>query len=600
MRHSNHLIASLSIVISSLISITTGVLGILIICHNSLNNNIKIPLVVLVAGLLLEIIALPLSFVNIYIISLITSASSFITLGAGLSFIHFALFKSLDIHLLQVTLFEPFFLLLFSTVLLKGFTISTTSFHHSTLFTEDFNNLEDEGQIPRGKLKTLEDRYISMKPSSATLVDHSRMEDRFGRSRSLLSAKPSISSFAAFENFDTKKSPIIDYSIKKLSVINQSTSSANISQSSKVTADNNGTDLSECPSTTPTLPRFIDSSQDKNVILERDALNRIPTALLPPHLKSQEKPIRRSNSLFEKPTLSRLNFQTNFSPIAMTRDALIQEIPRAHTFQDIQPFSNDHGKINTITLENWEAHQESYKKQTNLMAPFQPTLPFKGSDFLKKEDLSLEIENEDQISINSTNEALKFLEGAKHSNDDHIFQTAMTDKTQSTIHLDTLDHNTNKPKSHSPHKSSIFRSHSQKSSITSIIPLKLSASVPTSPKKKSPHKSSPSKMLQIKNLSLSNIVFDEKYDEAIPDLSYVHELQRSPKKRSKSLSKKELKTPNKDTPLDYLTPTNFTTTPESIHSQRSIFPSDVIGEYDREKWKTMERLNLIKDGISIG
>ncbi|ODV73978.1 uncharacterized protein CYBJADRAFT_167375 [Cyberlindnera jadinii NRRL Y-1542] len=43
------------------------------------------------------------------------------------------------------------------------------------------------------------------------------------------------------------------------------------------------------------------------------------------------------------------------------------------------------------------------------------------------------------------------------------------------------------------------------------------------------------------------------------------------------------------------TSTGTHNSPGSCSSTQSVFPHEVIGEYDKEKWKTMVRLNMVSD-----
>jgi hypothetical protein len=376
----------------------------------------------------------------------------------------------------------------------------------------------------------------------------------------------------------------------------------------------------------------------KNLLNERDAIKRIPSVLLPPHLRPQEKKTTFSNfpmSQEQTPKLrSPATFQSECSHISHSQsfsdyrrdsipeEGIIEQIPRSITVQELMLGRPDPSKVGlrTISLEDWERRGEWLEQHEKFKTPSYSYLPYQGPSVYNKALIAEESDkftladiDADKIdsslsdhghsinpdSENSTEEALKYVENAQDVKGD--FYEGGIDQSYSTLHLEEMYNDQSsvyRTKTHSPQKS-MFRAHSQKSSVSSFTFKGFSASVPSSPKKRRrSNKSSPKKNI-MKNHSLSSIVFKYDEEEAVPNFSYVHELQSSPSRRITSMINLEntkpgiLETPTKAFKSESKK-TGSPTTPESNHSNAS-FPSEVIGQYDKEKWKTLQRLNMVQN-----
>jgi hypothetical protein len=258
-------------------------------------------------------------------------------------------------------------------------------------------------------------------------------------------------------------------------------------------------------------------------------------------------------------------------------ESLMQKIPRAATMSVIPLFKDNQG-MKTLTLEDYEKNYEEIQQHAMTSTSFHHSSQIEPYERSHPSSLNMsDVASISEEAEDSTEEALKYLEGAQDANEEDL-KTAM-DQTAGDLNLERMKTPSTLvlSKSNSPQKS-IF-AHSRKNSSISFKGV-MSPSTGSSPKRRTSLRGSPRK-LGLKNLSLSSIVYKEPDDT--PNFSYVHELQSSPKKTSRVTPRKE--------PLG-----DKSNTPESTHSGKSVFPTEVIGEYDKEKWKTMVRLQLVGAG----
>lgn len=604
------------------LSIATAVISILILKQKT-HDLSRSSIISLITGELLSVLSLPLLLFNsktaLWGLFTLGGLSTALSLGAGLALIN-NLISSNIVGNMNPKLLTSLLSLIVSSQLLHGLSLST---HLHSI--QDFSHLFITEQ-EKHDIDSLKEKVVTLKASAATLVEsrktsgnqesvvnhqsiHSKNNQNseqqssiFQSTKSRFSSKVSLNSSNDVNK--SNKLSIPSYSIKKLSMINQSSSSTNISiaQSHQPTIET---------TTTPIDTNFKSALTAKNLILERDALRRIPSALLPPHLKPQTKQEQQQQSSKPQPSLMIKTSQSQSNLTHGTlKENIPESIPRAATFSNIftnPPFELNNG-MTTITPTDYENSYENFQFN-QLRAPIEPSKrlmksahfgEFSSAEEEGEDKFSLSEDEEDVISNNgsevsnkSTEEALKFVQDA-HEKGSNEFIRDVIDQSKSTLQLERVTTPTTltKSKSHSPHKS-IFKSHhNRKDSSTSVSFKNFSVSMPSSPRRKSIINSP--KKLRIKNLSLSSIVFKDT-EEELPNLSYVHELQSSPsKKRRASVV---TTTPTKNKHFDNILAEKSNTTPESNwseNSHKSVFPSEVIGEYDKEKWKTMERLHLVK------
>lgn len=653
---------------SIILSIATAVIGIIILILKNPGHGLSLgSTIALIIGELLAVFSLPFLLLksrsSLWVLIPLNIISSALSLGAGLSLINFLITSAPSSINTDPKWIISLLALFISSQFFHGLSIS--NYIHTF---QNFRHMIAEEQ-DKDDIENLREKVISLKASAATLVesrkasgnqesvsrannddningknDKDQLSSLFQSTKSRFNSKVSLG--PSSENINKVYQPnlIQSYSIKKLSMINQSCSSTNISLAQ-----------SRHPSFVSNSDPADSSSKEaqiaKNLSLERDALRRIPSALLPPHLKPQPKQQLLSSQeqslpphSFSQPNLvlyknhrSQSNLYNYGESVPSLRETIPESIPRAATFNNLFAASNtqhDNG-IKTITPTDYEKSYEDFQFH-QLRGPLEPSKRFQKSahfgDFDPTDDedeLSVSQGDADNdmdeeaieddvvsdISNQSTEDALKFVQDAQEKGSNEFIRDVI-DQPKSNLELERVRTPTTltKSKSYSPHKS-IFRGachyrnhstnnihHGRKDSSTSISFKNFSMSMPSSPRKKS-IMTSPKK-LKIKNLSLSNIVFKPD-DDDIPNLSYVHELQSSPsKKRRASMA---ICTPTKNFQNNN---TSFSenkvldnkiedksNSPESNwsdNSHKSVFPSEVIGEYDKEKWKTMERLQLVK------
>lgn len=597
------------------LSIATAVIAILVLKQHEQTLS-RASIICLTAGELLSVLSMPLLLFNLkttlWIIIILGVLSSALSLGAGFSLINSLISSSIPTKT-NTRLLCSLLALMISSQLFHGLSLSAQI--HSLYDLKNTLITEQE----RNDLESLKEKVISLKASAATLVENRKTSGNqesvatnsdnfkdndeqqsslFQSTKSRFSSKASLVS-SNNVNKSTKLTVPPFYSIKKLSIINQSSSSTNIST---VHSHQQSIDTA----TAPTDSSSKDALTAKNLSLERDALKRIPSALLPPHLRPQPRQQQLS-----KPA-SLLALKTSQSQMNLTqgvlKDNIPESIPRAATFSNIftnPPLEQNNG-IRTITPTDYEKSFEKFQFN-HLRAPVEPPKrlmksahfgEFSATDKENDERLSLTDEEAEEVasyvSNKSTEEALKLVQDAQEKGSNEFIRDVI-DQSKSSLKLKRVTTPTTltKSKSYSPHKSIFKNHHSRKDSSTSVSFKNFSVSMPSTPKKKSIMNSP--KKLKIKNLSLSSIVFKDNEDE-IPNLSYVHELQSSPsKKRRGSLI--TATTPTKNKHFEKMLAEKSNTTPDSSwsdNSHKSVFPSEVIGEYDKEKWKTMERLHLVK------
>lgn len=584
------------------VSIATGVFAIILLKYHGQHLS-RASLISIITGELVSVISIPFLFLHLKssvweLVSLGT-VSSLLSLGAGLYFINNLVVTEIP-RSINPKLLISLIGLLISSQFLHGLSLST-HFHSLQKILSIGTNSQYGSDIENTKEKA-----VCLKASAATLVESRKtsgnqesvktqeQQSLFQSTKSRFSSKASSSSLSDNHAPNTLSAAPF-YSIKKLSIINQSSSSTNISIAQ-----------SHQPSihtTTPTESSAKDLLTAKNLSLERDALKRIPSALLPPHLKPQSKEEEIQPALKIKTSVSQSNLVRG-----SVKENIPQSIPRAATFQNIfpGPHTEQSNGMKTITPTDFEQGYENFQFQ-QLRGPLEPPkrlmkaahfgdsetegdegrFPISDDDTKENDD-----DNVSNLSNQSTEEALKMVENAQEKGSNEFIRDVM-DQSMSTLQLEKVTTPTplSKSNSYSPHKS-IFKSHGRKDSAASLSFKNFSVSMPSSPRRKSII-NSPKKM-RMKNLSLSSIVFKDT-DDDLPNLSYVHELQSSPSKKRRGSA--VATTPTKNKHFEKILAEKSNTTPESNwsdNSHKSIFPSEVIGEYDKEKWKTMERLQLVK------
>ncbi|ONH66498.1 hypothetical protein BON22_3713 [Cyberlindnera fabianii] len=534
-------------------------------------------------------------------------------------------------------LFKSFVFLFVASLLFGGITIGclTQAYFTETedvVIAEDMDSAEKQHRYRSNSGAHSLKKMVSLKASAATLVDTAGRHgddynsnssnnnnynplSRSQSNRSKNSSKASLSAFSYKRSKTTTKGSIPNYSIKKLSVINQSSSTMNITELGSVKHSSSANTI-KSGLFTPTISRSKDfESSSKNMLMERDALKRIPPALLPPHLRPHDKNSfgqnQRSGS---DPMISTSHTTKDISHHYFQEEPVMQQIPRAATVNPIMPYFKENKGMRTISLEDYERNYDRIQMSQN--SGFQPyrtsdlfsELPHEEHAKLEMEPIPssdaiesiVELAQESAVSPDdSTDKAMKYLEDAQDAgNADQDMLKAAMDQQTSSINLQALeafDTMSTKGKGHSPHKS-IF-GHSRKGSQFSNRGN--SMSMPGSPVRRSKSKRQSPRKLGIKNLSLSSIVYKDDKNDA-PDFSYVHELQNSPsrKKTAMTLPAIDTNTPIKRSKTVNVLQDATNTTPDSSwseHSHHSVFPSEVIGEYDKEKWKTMMRLKMVGD-----
>lgn len=472
-------LSGLLLLLSALCSIAVGVLGIILFHEQPHEAELA-----LIVGELLNVLTLPVWLYDPRFSLAVIASGQVMALVAGILMIDsVSELTTTNISRVAVRLF-------IANAFLGGVAIGNLLQCTSHTTTPIFDEESEKSSVKSKKV-------ISLKASAATLVD--------------VPKEPVL-----------QRQMGVDYSIKKLSVINQS-SSTNISHMTLPRDNSHNTIKSYQPMI---IGRDMETSP--SMLRERDAIRRIPSVLLPPHLRPQ-------------PSVIKTHSMTEMS------NHMVQSIPRASTLAAIPHFTGD-GPMKTMTLEDYERNYEEILHHEIHASSFHPQ-----TKLYKQE------------SDDSTEDALRFIEDAN----DTDLASAMA-QTASDLNLERM----RTPSPPVTRRSSIF-GHSRMSSSLSFkgSPSKTSpskASPGTSSKKPSPRK------LRLQTLSLSSVVYKE--ETPTPDFSYVHELQSSPQKT---------RTPQKALEI---APKG---TPESNNSDRSVFPSDAIGEYDKEKWKTMRRLELV-------
>lgn len=657
----DHFLSCLLYVISLTIAITTAVFGVLVLHFHKVQSPGRESLMVLIVVELLDLVSIPFYFFKLNIKTCISAISTFSSLGSGMRVLHFLVFKFYDEAIMNSWYTEAFALFYIASVLFKGIALcfdlqfmdsdimdnfsdrETTDSFHSTERAHE----ERGGHLGYGK-QYPDDYYVSMKPSAATLVDHTGQHQPMN-----LNIKPSMTSVGPISKMTltTLSGPFGQSSFQRLPITQQSTSSMNISHK-QTNSDYQVRQSIDSHFGTPTLEKFMKKSTDGKVGIERAAINRIPSALLPPHLKAPGHTLPRCQSNIEPLPTNKKNsmpFLYNYD-----NQVIMPDIPRAQSVAAF-PFitstttvgkSVDNEALRKLSKLDWLANPAPFRSTATNSRQSPPTHSNPSEQELPKDDLTFSSESDGDRSVNSGGlAALGYFDSARNSiSEPHDFFQSAIDATPmqfDDVQLD-MEHTAgtkSRSNSHSPHKSiSFLKSHSQQNSMSSFTFGRSSSvqSAPGSPKRRIQR--SPTRKLSIKNLSLSSIVFDdsESHNDQdgsdIPDLTYVHELQKSPSKQSlpqqqagrrKSMHSKHPSmskihennvnmTPRRqqhhtedflDTPAtirnedaikkDGEEEQAVQSTPESYNSRTSIFPSEVIGQYDKEKWKTMERLNMV-------
>ncbi|CCH46425.1 putative membrane protein [Wickerhamomyces ciferrii] len=743
-RPTGRLISNLIHILSISLSFAAGVIAIIFFKNSNYQLN-KPSLITLIIGEFISILSLPLLFFNsrlsiIWSLLSINLISSFISLGARLSLFNFSIKANVfQNDLKSQNLLISLFTLIIASQFFHGFTLSSY-FNSLFQFYQQNNDPESQRQFD---IENLKEKVISLKASAATLVDNRKVSGNqesttstkattttkdsqqtngntdqqssiFQSTKSRFSSKKDFNSLTNHElksiipkNYNNVQNIAQLYSIKKLSIINQSSSSADITATpAKNHRNSNRLSSTTTTSSSQKIDDSIKNAQNaKNLSLERDALKRIPSALLPPHLKPQTSNLTKNQHILSKyqnrsisqpGNLNNLwefqrkdefnsNNQDDDNLQNLDQNENVPElIPRAITIENFYPLRTQHNismeddnGIRTIAPIDYDQGKFNNFNVNQLKNGFEPEHLLKSGNFDSLDPPINHDQYNDRFTINdddndnysipddvqsshvstsSTEEALKIVENVQQASSNEFDLNDVIDQSRSSLNLERLNtpnNNNNhltKSKSYSPHKS-IFRGHGhghghgnhgyqqiegnnighyRKNSSVSFK--NFSVSMPSSPKKKSIMNNSPSKKAKFKkNLSLSNIVFkidsslnnSNDSDSEIPNLSYVHDLQSSPsKKRRSSITPSFATTNDIDThSKQQHQPHNSTTTPSkhkhnnsqlavtssnnspnsnwSENSHISIFPADVIGEYDKEKWKTMQRLQLVKDQETI-
>lgn len=589
----------LSILPAILVCDAAGILGLLIYTNNKTIIPNSGSLLALSICHFIITLSFPFALINNKIshiaLFIITLLSGLAILGAGLSYLNLSLIQY-NLIVANQNLFKAFNSLFLVSLITIGFSIGNIArhFNFEISIVDDLASNEEINE----KFNPPQPNSISLKASAATLVDPNlnNLDNNSFMFSSISRIASKVNGSMQSINNNTLNEKKNDYSIKKLSIIKQSNSSTDILN---IPEDNSEKEPIE-HTATPVMSKIVDvqPQPSKNLLVERDALKRIPSVLLPPHLRPQEKTVFSNfnklqdpiNFEAERPILGKSKSHSNYN----IPEEIIQEIPRSTTVQEMYPYLNDSkpGQLHTISLDDWNSKDDWFKKQeylkssSNSFQVLEPEQTF--GKFLNEESDRFtitepsEIDRFDNTSVfydqqeSSTEEVIKYVDNAIKNDD---FYESGIDQSYSTLHLDDLY------KQNSPQKS-IFKSPTRRNSNNSFF----SSSVPTSPRKGTRSSKSSPKKRRIKNLSLSSIVYKDE-DKSIPNFPYVLELQRR-----QSAAHIEVKVPQ--TPIKETNNDSSKNTPESNKSHNP-FPSEVIGQYDREKWKTLERLNLIHPTTEI-
>lgn len=640
-----------SVILSSVVSCGCGALGIVVYeQQKSINRGAGLSLIV---GELGSVLALPLWASRRPIMvkgsMLVIALMSLLSAAAGVVLITDASWTSASQGEVEKALVG---LYIFG-LLISGYSVGSMLETYEQWMSHDSAVRVDRYDDEKQSSKTTEsNRVVSMKASAATLVDH------------FLSTRPSTAqstvdqafrlgsiSLSTLRNSNSRQKLVQpqDYSIKKLSVINQSQSSTELSGVENknlprgLSNNSLGSQLATFlpppsePSEGDNKASDLDLNNDGVIMRERDAINRIPSVLLPPHLRPTN-----DGGLNDKicPQLNSTNqlihaAQSQHGDAMMYNEPVIQTIPRAMSLDALT--NPEHtGELRTISLEDYEK---------NRMDPYMSTNVFQSAPQLSQirqtcANLQTIVTDDELVDLEqtATDEAMKLIEDARKADEEEL--RSCINQTSSDLNLKRLKTPTtaNTSKSSSPHKS-IF-GHSRMSSSISFKAFTTSMNASphgstSSPRKRTSQRNSPKKLGSLKNLSLSNIVYktdnDCDYDDdhtSVPEFPYVHELQSSPTRRksvltlgtprrgsiqtlstmkahneplqphSSSIPQTPLKG-SRDEPAILSERTNTSTgthnSPGSCSSTQSVFPHEVIGEYDKEKWKTMVRLNMVSD-----
>ncbi|KAH3686758.1 hypothetical protein WICPIJ_002237 [Wickerhamomyces pijperi] len=743
-------------------------------------------MIVLIAVELFDVFSIPFYFLNLWIKTLISSVSLFASIGTGLRLIDSLIFTNYNTEETAQLLrgsytMEVFFLCFVASLGIKALAIgfdlqfmnvdylqngSTSgaaaandgeslidSLNGDGINLQNFRDHTVRFKTTRQYDDSEDQRYVSLKQSNATLVDQHNPIN--------LNIKPSMTSVGPLSNitistpqilanstFCMQRLPIIAQPIQQGLPSNGSMSSLRTNSGHQHQRDSvrsvNNTIIG-----TPTLDKFMKkktTNEDRKYGIERAAINRIPSELLPPHLKTVVSATNQSNQGLGMHSYSHSNIVSQYqqtSPIHSSAPSgndnsnmmIMSDIPRAQSSFQLGSSNGganvnvNHAALRKLATQDWLRQPAPFKSSTatspcsffpsaassvspspndqthfmnnenstaypqeSTLPPFsQPVFNFTGTatatDIPIKDDLTFSSEEDSDasaLSINSADNdkaASRYLASARNSisgqgaeqllSSADFLEDAIKDHGTSQLKsTDTdIDDTTgfSKARSHSPHKSlSFFKSsHSRQGSMNSSFTfgrttsMSYSASAPGSPKRRGAN-ASPSKKLSIKNLSLSNISFDvnniatsaggaqhpdnTEDDSHIPNLAYLHELQKSPSptkhhhhlsqsstntviinSRRKSIhgkhpsmgkinesllqSKKEsvINTAAAATAATATTanassnksknqsPNSKRSSNGSTLSNGSLFPEEVIGEYDREKWRALQRLNMVEN-----
>lgn len=228
MRPSISLIVS---IISTILSTITSILSIILI-----KTHYSPYLIPIIVTELIPIITTSCMALKQYVYLLF--ASVLVSLASGILLINY-LFLSLN-PLVEHHLLNGIISVYIVSILFKGIQLSISYQVYSSNW--NYNSYKNDGYD--------NNKTISFKPSASTLVENK-------------------------------------YSIKKLSLVNSNTS-LNLSYSDN---NNSCSNLNNSNTTKPTNHKITNGQQNDLLNFEKIALKRIPTVLLPPHLKKNDPPI---------------------------------------------------------------------------------------------------------------------------------------------------------------------------------------------------------------------------------------------------------------------------------------------------------------------